>query len=189
MLRWTERIRRGERPEIGERSVEIPAQLEGVETMVEAVECVPLLGGEDARGAEALVRRLGAVIDAVDAGALASLGQEFLHGLEEVHVQAGEAADAGELRIGGPGGEAIIADELPDHRAVLLLDVGVVVLFPGAAVGEGDPLALTPGVERVVDELRAVVAVDLVAHCGSSTQGFYLCTLCAVDIATSWVEL
>lgn len=31
--------------------------------------------------------------------------------------------------------------------------------------------------------------VDLVAHCGSSTQGFYLCTLCAVDIATTWVEL
>jgi hypothetical protein len=31
--------------------------------------------------------------------------------------------------------------------------------------------------------------VDLVAHCGSSTAGFYLCTLCAVDIATSWVEL
>ena len=31
--------------------------------------------------------------------------------------------------------------------------------------------------------------VDLVAHCGSSTAGFYLCTLCAVDIATTWVEL
>lgn len=31
--------------------------------------------------------------------------------------------------------------------------------------------------------------VDLVAHCGSSTQGFYLCTLCAVDIATSWIDL
>jgi hypothetical protein len=31
--------------------------------------------------------------------------------------------------------------------------------------------------------------VDLVAHCGSSTEGFYLCTLCAVDIATTWVEL
>jgi hypothetical protein len=31
--------------------------------------------------------------------------------------------------------------------------------------------------------------VDLVAHCGSSTQGFYLCTLCTVDIATTWVEL
>ena len=31
--------------------------------------------------------------------------------------------------------------------------------------------------------------VDLVAHCGSSTEGFYLCTLCAVDIATTWIEL
>lgn len=31
--------------------------------------------------------------------------------------------------------------------------------------------------------------VDLVAHCGTSTQGFYLCTLIAVDIATTWVEL
>jgi hypothetical protein len=27
------------------------------------------------------------------------------------------------------------------------------------------------------------------AGCGSSTQGFYLFTLCAVDVATSWVEL
>ena len=31
--------------------------------------------------------------------------------------------------------------------------------------------------------------VDLVAHCGSSTKDFYLCTLCAVDVATAWVEL
>jgi hypothetical protein len=31
--------------------------------------------------------------------------------------------------------------------------------------------------------------VDLVAHCGSTTEGFYLCTLCTVDIATTWVEL
>jgi hypothetical protein len=31
--------------------------------------------------------------------------------------------------------------------------------------------------------------IDLVAHCASSTEGFYLCTLCAVDIATGWVEL
>ena len=27
--------------------------------------------------------------------------------------------------------------------------------------------------------------VDLVADCGSSTEGFYLGTLCAVDIATT----
>jgi hypothetical protein len=31
--------------------------------------------------------------------------------------------------------------------------------------------------------------VDLVAHCGGRTRGFYLHTLCAVDVASSWVEL
>jgi hypothetical protein len=31
--------------------------------------------------------------------------------------------------------------------------------------------------------------IDLVAHCGDSTRGFYLCTLCAVDITTAWIEL
>jgi hypothetical protein len=31
--------------------------------------------------------------------------------------------------------------------------------------------------------------LDLVAHCGSTTKGFYLYTLCAVDVATSWVDL
>lgn len=30
---------------------------------------------------------------------------------------------------------------------------------------------------------------DLVAHCGPTTLGFYLCTLCAVDIVTGWTEL
>ena len=30
---------------------------------------------------------------------------------------------------------------------------------------------------------------DLVAHCGHSGEGFFLYTLCAVDVATSWVEL
>ena len=32
------------------------------------------------------------------------------------------------------------------------------------------------------------VQVDLVAHCGESTEGFYLTTLVAVDVATSWCE-
>ena len=30
--------------------------------------------------------------------------------------------------------------------------------------------------------------MDLVAHCGESTEGFYLHTLSAVDVATGWVE-
>ena len=29
---------------------------------------------------------------------------------------------------------------------------------------------------------------DLVAHCGESAEGFYLNTLCAVDVATGWTE-
>ena len=32
------------------------------------------------------------------------------------------------------------------------------------------------------------VQMDLVAHCGESTDGFYLTTLVAVDVATSWSE-
>ena len=32
------------------------------------------------------------------------------------------------------------------------------------------------------------IEVDLVAHCGDTTEGFYLHTLSAVDIATGWVE-
>lgn len=39
------------------------------------------------------------------------------------------------------------------------------------------------------DEQQAgFVEVDLVAHCGESTAGVYLCTLNAVDVATGWTE-
>jgi len=30
--------------------------------------------------------------------------------------------------------------------------------------------------------------VDLAAHCGTSTEGFYLSTLVAVDLVSSWIE-
>jgi hypothetical protein len=30
--------------------------------------------------------------------------------------------------------------------------------------------------------------IDLVAHCGESPEGFYLNTLCAVDVASGWTE-
>jgi transposase InsO family protein len=39
--------------------------------------------------------------------------------------------------------------------------------------------------EAAPGELQA----DLVSHCGSSTEGFYLTTLVAVDVATGWTEL
>jgi hypothetical protein len=33
------------------------------------------------------------------------------------------------------------------------------------------------------------VQADLVLHCGESTEGFYLTTLCVIDVATGWTEL
>ena len=39
------------------------------------------------------------------------------------------------------------------------------------------------------DARPGFLEVDLVAHCGQSTAGFFRHTLCAVDIATGWVEL
>ena len=38
------------------------------------------------------------------------------------------------------------------------------------------------------DERTGFLEVDLVAHCGESTEGFYLTTLCAVDVASGWSE-
>jgi hypothetical protein len=39
------------------------------------------------------------------------------------------------------------------------------------------------------DAAPGFLEIDLVAHCGPTTEGFYLHTLCAVDVATTWVEL
>ena len=33
------------------------------------------------------------------------------------------------------------------------------------------------------------VQADLVLHCGETTEGFYLTTLCVIDVATGWTEL
>jgi len=39
------------------------------------------------------------------------------------------------------------------------------------------------------DAQPGFLELDLVAHCGPTTQGFCLYTLCAVDVATTWVDL
>jgi hypothetical protein len=38
------------------------------------------------------------------------------------------------------------------------------------------------------DECPGFLEIDLVAHCGESVEGFYLNTLCAVDVASGWSE-
>jgi hypothetical protein len=46
---------------------------------------------------------------------------------------------------------------------------------------------------RTWSEWRGVAVgslqADLVLHCGESTEGFYLTTLCTVDVASGWTEL
>jgi len=39
-----------------------------------------------------------------------------------------------------------------------------------------------------IEERPGFLEVDLVAHCGENTEGFYLNTLCAVDVASGWSE-
>ena len=38
------------------------------------------------------------------------------------------------------------------------------------------------------EDRSGFLEVDLVSHCGESTEGFYLTTLCAVDVASGWSE-
>jgi hypothetical protein len=78
--------------------------LERIERVVEGVELTANIDRHDAGGAEALVGRLGANIDPVDARGMAGLGPELFHRLEEVHVQTGEAIETGELGIRGSAG-------------------------------------------------------------------------------------
>ena len=130
-------IRDRERPQPCERAIEIAAELERVEALVDGLPLRVLGGGQHIGGTEPLPRSLRATIAAHGAGADARLGDELLHRLEEVDVQAGDAVDGGQLGMGGLGREAIIADEAADDGAVLLFDMRVVVLLPGPAPGEG----------------------------------------------------
>jgi len=63
---------------------------------------------------------------------------------------------------------------------------GATITRPGSALKHEIPI-------RTFSEWNEAqpgfLEVDLVAHCGSRSEGFFLCTLCAVDIATAWIEL
>src|SRR5262245_55807934 len=108
----------------------------------------------------------------MDASAGALFGHEFLPGLEEVHGQAHEVVDASELGIGPPRGDAIIADEMANDGAVLLLDVGAVILLPGAAPSEREAFARAVALERLVDERRAVIAIEAAQGHGPAAADF-----------------
>ncbi len=62
---------------------------------------------------------------------------------------------------------------------------GICTTKPGSLLRSQVPIrTYTPW-----DEQRAgFVEIDMVAHCGDSTAGTYLCTLNVVDVATGWTE-
>jgi len=68
------------------------------------------------------------------------------------------------------GGEAAVADKVSDAGVVFLFDETVVVFAVGAGTGELDMFLGTPFLERLVDKLRAVVAVH--AEEGEREGGF-----------------
>src|SRR5258708_16326878 len=106
-------IGRGESPESVEFGIEGATQPEWVETLIERLEVRARGRRQYAGGAEALIRCLSAIVDAVHARPVAVLGHELLHGLEEVDVHAREPTDAGDLSIPPLAGQAIIPDTVP----------------------------------------------------------------------------
>jgi hypothetical protein len=77
-------IGRGERPQPVEGRLEVAPHAERIEGLVEPVERLPFGRRQDPGGAEALVRRLRAIVDPPRAGALARLHHQLLHGLKEI---------------------------------------------------------------------------------------------------------
>ncbi len=90
-------IGRGHGPQAIEGRVELTAQTQGIEALIERLEVRAGGGREHAGGAQALEGGLGPIVDAPHAGAVAVFAHELLHGLEEVDLQAGELIDAPEL--------------------------------------------------------------------------------------------
>jgi hypothetical protein len=62
---------------------------------------------------------------------------------------------------------------------------GLATTKPGALLKQAIPIrTFTPWEE----EHPGFLEIDLVAHCGSTTEGIYLNTLTATDVATGWTE-
>jgi len=127
--------------------------------VIHPVERLADFGFEHAGGTEAVIRGLGAIVDPLNLRVHTDPGDELLDRLEEVHIQVQRPIDGLKGRIGRLRREPIKADPPPHDGAVLLLDVGAVVLPVRAASGKGDALALAVASEGLVDELGAGIAI------------------------------
>ena len=71
------------------------------------------------------------------------------------------------------------------HRRRLSLQPQRKRAAPSGLKGEVPVRTWSEWKEAPVGSLQA----DLVLHCGESTEGFYLSSLCAIDVASGWIEL
>jgi hypothetical protein len=62
---------------------------------------------------------------------------------------------------------------------------GVATTKPGSLLKSPIPVRTSPPWD---EQAPGFVEIDLVAHCGSTTAGEYVCTLTLVDSATGWTE-
>jgi hypothetical protein len=62
---------------------------------------------------------------------------------------------------------------------------GVTTTRPGSLLKSSIPIRTFADWQ---ENKSGFIETDLVAHCGESTEGFYLNTLCAVDVACGWTE-
>lgn len=85
---------------------------------------------------EAIAGSRGLVILLFDLGSLACLGLQLERRLEVVHILPNPLIQTSQTLAGNQSGEAFVAYEPPDHRAVLLLDPGLVVLLVSPRTGE-----------------------------------------------------
>jgi len=101
----------------------------------------------------------GRIVASAEVTAFALLDPQFHRRLEEVHVQPERPIQLSQLPVRGLAFETVIADDLPDDRAILLLDVALVVLLRDPPAGERDVLPFAVRQEFGIQELAAVVRV------------------------------
>jgi hypothetical protein len=96
----------------------------------------------------------------------------------ELDVSAGISKQLGEM-------SAATIDRLLKPYKAKAMRRPVSTTRPGSLLKRSIPIRTFTDWEETVP---GFLEVDLVAHCGESVEGFYLTTLCGVDIATGWVE-
>jgi len=168
----------GQGEEVIDELIELPAQASGVGLSSQGLQALARLLGDGVGLAEAVERDAGVVIAPPGAGGVVlGGGKEYLvhqvhDGPEEVVVEPHLVVEVVEGEGLLDGVQPFMAQESADEGGVLLLDVGVVVFVEGAAAGEVDMRGLffPEAQEMVVEELAAVVGVDLQEREGEAGQ-------------------